>query len=252
MSPGGAIPCVNVRELAGKSTARSDKKLDDELGLASGMTTACTACGAATYPDTDGMGGALEICERCGHRRRISQFMAAAAPVPSTGRPTSVRRSISVLNTGVDSDRRPKRVSPERDPPRRRRPIADAFDVPAAAAVLLPPQLALTQRPMSSISKKTRKCQRSGREYTPRGNRQLFCGECPQCLKAAAPAAQPKAEKRKPADTGYRPAPPAAANGGGYSPAIAGLEAELESIDARREKVVSAIATLRALEPDAG
>lgn len=210
---GGDVPCINVRELSGPSHAQTDRKLDYALGLTSGMTTKCERCGAATEPDTDGMGGSIETCIRCGYGKRISRYVAAAIGPPPL---------------------------PRLAPP----PAAPVHPQPARHH--LPPEAS-----MAKIYDK--KCLRSGRPFKGNGPAATYCLTCDGCKAASAsppPSAKPAkpvAEKRKPANTGYKAEPPTGGADNMYQPTIDALREEFDGLDARRKKLADAIAHLEGL-----
>lgn len=110
----------------------------------------------------------------------------------------------------------------------------------------------LSQKPSAEPSMATKvypkKCARSGKAFTSPGPAGKFCGTCPEC-RAIASGDSPPEKKRKPASTGFvPPRSTPAASGSGIEGAIEKLEEEIATLDARRERLLGLIETMREFE----
>lgn len=94
-----------------------------------------------------------------------------------------------------------------------------------------------------------RNCARCDKQFIPSGSRQRHCGaDCKAADGQDAPAARKTAAKvRKRVERGYKPAMRRSAGGGAYQSAIEQIQAELETINARKAQLTSAMATLQQL-----
>lgn len=176
-------------------------------------------CGRFLEFDTDNIGRVVERCPRCGPVDPIAPARAPSAPTAATPFP------------------------------------------PAPSAPREMPAPALHHSPVSPMSY-DKKCKRSGRPFTAAGRTAQFCHVCPECTAAEAAAPPQKKtpkvrkleKKRKRIDTGFRGEPPRSTRGAsssGLAGAIAHIESEIATLDARRDQLVTARDALQLLEADA-
>lgn len=154
----------------------------------------------------------------------------------------------------VGKGTRPRRAEPDPDAPGRPEwltPPTPPRDEPTLARHPSPSTPMPSGIPANGF-KKT--CERSGQPYTATGARQKWCGTCDECVEAAGETKTSKKKakpdkpekKRKPINTGFRGEPPRSKRGGAaLAGAIEHIESQIAALDARRERLVEIIASLR-------
>jgi hypothetical protein len=159
----------------------------------------------------------------------------------------------SGVNVGKASPFRARTREPEPDAPGR-----PEWLTPPTPPKEPGPLPALARRPSPSSTPMTyeKTCKRSGRPFTSTAKTTQFCHECDECVaaKGEAPATKArkskadKPKKRKPVRTGFRGEPPRSTRAAkSSSPAMDHVQEQIDMLDARREKLVAILDSLREL-----
>lgn len=287
-------PAIPVRALTGPSSAFSDRKLDEGIGLTSASGADCDRCGGELAFDTDHIGRSTETCRSCGYtppsksrtspaigaengadyndytargpnaiKRRPPVLLPSEDPAVLAIRTLRAERAASPSPLLLEAKRefdellarekearkpgRPKNFSVGRPPPRATRGqvvITDLEDAPPAPAPRRPPLAVASPTTESTMPPtiETRRATECGHDTPKRAGPPPKL--CDSCKGSDRP---PKQATRKHANTGFK-ARPRSSNGGGYSSVLDDLREKLDALDARREKLVAAMESIRNLD----